>query len=121
MQAAIDVGPHISAMKPDAMAELQAEVEERVRTGKARVLLWDDIKHDPPKALKISRIAMIPHKSRKFRAILDLSYTVQLEDRTISAVNETTTKTAPQGAMDQMGHTLDRIIYAYTHRQGSLK
>ncbi|EJK57145.1 hypothetical protein THAOC_22844, partial [Thalassiosira oceanica] len=28
-------------------------------------------------------------------------------------VNETTTKTAPRGSMDQMGQALQRLIYAY--------
>ena len=60
---------------------------------------------------------MIPHKSRKLRAILDLSYTIKLMERRIEAVNDTTTKTAPQGAMDQMGHVLDRIIYAFTEAE----
>ena len=60
---------------------------------------------------------MIPHKSRKFRAILDLSYTIKLMERRIEAVNDTTTKTAPQGAMDQMGHVLDRIIYAFAEAE----
>ena len=57
---------------------------------------------------------MIRHKSRKFRAIIDLSYTIKLMQRRIKAVNNTTTKTAPWGAMDQMGHVLDQIIYAFT-------
>ena len=70
-----------------------------------------------PKALKILRIAMIPHKSRKFRVILDLSYTIKLMERRIEASNNTTTKTAPQGAMDQTGHVLDYIIYACTEAE----
>ena len=56
---------------------------------------------------------MIPHKSRMFRAILDLSFAIKLKERTIAAVNETTIKTAPQGSMDQMGQVLQRLIYAY--------
>ena len=34
-------------------------------------------------------------------------------ERAIESVNDTTTKTATQGAMDQMGHMLNYIIYAY--------
>ena len=56
---------------------------------------------------------MIPHKSRKFRAILDLSYTIKLMQQQIEAINNTTTKNAPQGEMDQVGHVLDQIIYAF--------
>ena len=60
---------------------------------------------------------MIPHKSRKFRAILDLPYTIKLMQRRIEAVNDTTTKTGPQGAIDQMGHMLDFIVYSYTEAE----
>jgi hypothetical protein len=48
MQAAIDRGPHISAMDPDAMKQLATEVEEKVKKGQARLVLWDDIKENPP-------------------------------------------------------------------------
>ena len=78
LEDAIEVGPHVSALDPEAMAQLQAEVYEKEALGQAKVVLWEDIKTNPPKTLKISRIAMIPHKSRKFRAMLDLSYTIKL-------------------------------------------
>ena len=60
--------------------------------GQVKVVLWDNIKQKPPKKLKVSRISMIPHKSRMFRAILDLSFAIKLKERTIAAVNETTIK-----------------------------
>ena len=114
MQAAVDRGPHISALDPDAMEQLRAEVQEKVAMGQARVVLWDDIKDNPPPELKISPLAMIPHKSRKFRAILDLSFPVKLSDGTIvPSVNDATTKTAPRGAINQIGHSLQRIIHAF--------
>ena len=72
LEAAIEVGPHISAMGSEVIEQLQSEVAENESKGQAKIVLWDNIKNDPPKALKISRIAMIPHKSRKFRAVLDL-------------------------------------------------
>jgi hypothetical protein len=56
---------------------------------------------------------MIPHKSRGFRAILDLSYSVRLAHKSLPSVNESTVKTAPQGAIDQMGHVLSRIIHTF--------
>jgi hypothetical protein len=40
---------------------------------------WNDIKGNPPEQLKISPISMVPHKSRKFRTILDLSFAILLE------------------------------------------
>ena len=114
MEAAIQRGPHASSLVEGAAEQLWLEVEEKVQKGQARLVTWDDIKHDPPEQLKISPIAMIPHKSRQFRAILDLSFPVKLRDGTIvPSVNEGTTKTAPRGAIDQIGHSLQRIIHAF--------
>jgi len=63
MQAAIDRGPHVSALVPDAMKQLDAEIEEKIARQQCRLVRWDDIKHDPPRQLKISPLAMVPHKS----------------------------------------------------------
>ena len=114
MQAAIDRGPHISALDPNAITQLHEEVQQKVANGQARIVNWDDIKDDPPAELKISPLAMIPHKSRLFRAILDLSFPVRLVDGSIvPSVNAGTTKTAPRGAINQIGHSLQRIIHAF--------
>ena len=94
------------------MEQLQKEVEEKVQKNQAQVVLWDIIRKIHPKKLKTSRIAMISHKSCKYRAILDLSYMIQMKDQIIKSINETT-KAAQQGAMDQMGHVLDRSIHTY--------
>jgi hypothetical protein len=107
MQAAIDRGPHVSTLDPAASEQLRQEVDEKVKKGQAQVVVWDDIKHNPPPELKISPVAMIPHKSRQFRAILDLLFPVKLKDgSTVPSVNDGTIKTAPRGAMDQIGHSL---------------
>ena len=114
IQAAIDRGPHESALDPDAIKQLHMEVEEKVKLGQARVVNWDDLKSNPPPELKISPLAMIPHKSRNFRAILDLSFPVKLNNDTVGpSVNDGTTKTAPRGAISQIGHSLTRIIHAF--------
>ena len=78
--AAIERGPHISALEPDAIDQLAGEIKQKVADGQCRVVLWDDIKNDMPEQLKVSPLAMIPHKSRKYRAILDLSFPVRLEN-----------------------------------------
>lgn len=67
-------GPHISGKNPEAAAFLREETEEKVRQGYARVVKWGSIKQHPPGQLKISPIDMIPHKSKRFRCILDLSF-----------------------------------------------
>ena len=92
----------MSALDPEVTGQVQAKVAGKEALGQAKVVLWYDIKNDPLKTLKISLIAMIPHKSRKFMAILDLSYTIKLMQRRIESVNDSITKTAPQGAMDSM-------------------
>ncbi len=114
MQAAIDRGPHISTLEPAAAEQLRLEVAEKVNNGQARIVNWDDIKDNPPPQLKISPVAMIPHKSRAYRAILDLSFPVRLQDGSlVPSVNDNTTKTAPRGAITQIGHSLKRIIHAF--------
>jgi hypothetical protein len=70
MQEAIDRGPHASAMDPLAMEQQIKEATDKEKKGQCEIILWDDIKDAPPPQLKISPIAMIPHKSRLFRAIL---------------------------------------------------
>jgi hypothetical protein len=111
--AAVEQGPHVSALNPEAVEQLHAEIEAKRQIGQCRVVFWDDIKDDPPHQLKISPIAMIPHKSRQFRAILDLSFRLRLKTGSVvPSVNEETTLEAPKGAIDQMGHELDRIIHA---------
>ena len=77
------------------MGQLQAEVTEKELKSHAQVVLWGDIKDNPPKALKISLIAMVPHKSRKCRVILDLPYIIKLMERKIESVNDMTIEMAP--------------------------
>jgi len=114
IQAAIDRGPHKSALEPDAIKHFAEEVANKVANGQARVVLWDDIKHNHPSQLKVSPVAAIPHKSRAYRSILDLSFSLRLEDGgVIESVNNTTQKLAPRGAIDQLGHSLKRIIHAF--------
>ena len=114
MQTAIDRGPHISALVPDAMAQLDLEIAEKVKNGQARIIRWNDIRDNPPAQLKISRVAMVAHKSRPYRAILDLSFSIKLSPTTeVPSVNSNTKKTAPRGAIDQIGHVLPRIIHAF--------
>ena len=122
IEEAIAVGPHVTSMEPEPMAVLAEEVVEKEKMGQCRVVDWEDIKHDIPPQLKISRVAMVPHKSRKFRAILDLSFVIGLKGGgTIPSVNETSEKTASRGAIDQMGHSLMRVIHAFAQADPDAK
>ena len=55
---------------------------------------------------------MIPHKSRKYRAILDLSYRLLVAGYLLPSVNEATKDCAPEEAIAQIGSVLPRIIEA---------
>ena len=100
-------------MSLEALTHFAEETDEKVRTKQARIVLWDDIKDNPPKQLKISPIAVIPHKSKAFRSILNLSSQLRLKNGGILAsVNNTTEKLAPKGAIDQIGDCLSPIIHA---------
>ena len=102
------------AMTPDAIAHFAEEARKKVQTNQARVVEWDMIKDNPPQELKISPIAAIPHKSKAYWSILDLSLWLRLKNGGVrEAVNDTTEKTAPGGAIDQIGECLSRIIYAF--------
>ena len=122
MQEAIDRGPHQSALEPAALEHFRLEIKEKVEAGQARVVEWDTIKDNPPPQLKISPVAAIPHNSKPYRSILDLSFRLRLCDGgMLPAVNDTTTKTAPQGACDQIGHALKRLIHAFAEADEDAK
>ena len=112
MEAAIKRGPHVSSLEPDAIAQIQIEAREKEKQGFARIIKWDDIRDDPPLKLKVSPLAMIPHKSRKYRAILDLSFQLMLAGYKLPSVNSATTPCAPEEAIDQIGSVLPRLIEA---------
>ena len=122
MWEAVERGPHRSAMSPDALEHFAAEVGEKLRTKQARLVPWDEIKDDPPRQLKISPIAAIPHKSKAYRSILDLSFRLRLKNGgVLAAVNDTTVKSAPKGAIDQLGECLTRIIHAFAETDDDAK
>jgi hypothetical protein len=78
------------------------------------VVLWDDIKSNHPRQLKVSPVAAIPHKSWAYRSILDLSFKLCLEDGGIVEwVKDTTEKWAPKGAIGQLEHSFKRLIHAF--------
>ena len=123
IETAIARGPHVSALVPEAIEQLNLEVIDKAKKGQCRVVEWEQLKKDGvPPQLKISPIAMIPHKSRMFRAILDLSFSVRLRDGSkVTSVNDGTTLEAPAGAIDQLGHSLMRVIHAFAEADPDAK
>jgi hypothetical protein len=112
LEAAVARGPHVSALEDDAIAQIQVEAREKEAQGFAKIYLWEDLKKKLPEALKLSPLAMIPHKSRKYRAILDLSFALRLDGYNLPSVNEATKRCAPEESIDQIGSVLPRIIEA---------
>ncbi len=83
---------------------------EKVKQGYACLVEWDDIKDNPPPHLKISTVAAIPHKSRMYCTILDLSYQLLVAGIPLPRVNAATTKLAPAQSMKELGNVLPRLI-----------
>jgi hypothetical protein len=72
--------------------------------------------------LKILPIAAIPHKSKAFRSILDLSFSLRLKNGgVLEWVNESTVKMVPKGALDQLGQSFSRIIHAFAEAEEDAK
>jgi hypothetical protein len=103
-------GPHRSSKKRDAVRQLRRETTEKIACGYARTVRWGDIVHNIPPKLKISPVAMIPHKSKKYRCILDLSFTLYEGGKSYPSVNDTTNRLAKPEAMTQLGNCLKRIV-----------
>ncbi len=95
---------------------------KKVNAGQAKLVFWDDINENPLPQLKILPIAAIPHKSKAFQSILDLSFRLWLKNSGfIESVNNTTIKMVPQEALDQLGHALSRIIHAFAKAEEDAK
>jgi hypothetical protein len=115
-------GPHQSSLSPKALAHFTEESIEKVQAGQAKLVMWDDIEDNSPAQLKILPIAAIPHKSKAFCSILDLSFCLQLKHGGfLNSVNKATVKLAPQGALDQLGHALSQIVHAFTKSDDNAK
>ena len=117
--AAILRGPHISAHHPVAKQCLIDEALEKERGGYATIIKFKDIKNQLPKSLKISPVAMIPHKSRQYRCILDLSFDINYKNIKTTNVNATTNKLAPQKSMANLGSVLERFIHVLANNADS--
>jgi hypothetical protein len=118
LDQAVHYGAHPSAESLAAATALRAEALEKVGQGFARLIPWKQLRADIASGIKlhtkISPIAAIPHKSRLFRMILDLSHKGARRGQapTPSVNSLTRTSTAPSQSMEQLGQSLGRVIYA---------
>ena len=116
---AVEYGAHPSAESAEAALALRTESLEKVTQGFTRLVPWATLRKQIAAGTKlhtkISPIAAIPHKSRLFRMILDLSHKGQrrLGTDPKQSVNELTDEAAaPSHSMSQLGQALGRVIYA---------
>lgn len=108
IEATIRRGAHPSARTPDAITELHRETHEQVANGYATVITLDQLRSLAPPNVKISPCAAIPHKTRKYRKLLDLSWALD----GLKSVNASTDlRQAPLNAMNQLGKVLPRLIH----------
>ena len=112
LEHAIRRGAHPSARSYKARAALHLEVQEKVAQGYARLIPWEHLKKALPPSIRISPIAAIPHKTRDFRMILDLSYMFTIDGTPWQSVNEASNpQEAPVNSMTQLGQVLPRLVH----------
>ena len=116
LDAAVAYGAHPSAESPEAIQALHTEALEKVEAGFTKLVPWRELRRQIVAGrclnTKISPIAAIPHKSRLFRMILDLSSKGQRGTSATTSVNELTDEAAaPNESMAELGQVLGRIIY----------
>ncbi len=75
--AAIERGPHTSALTPEARDLIDDEMKYQIQAGFSEMVLWRTIQHAYPTNLKVSPLAVIPQVGRRGRLLLDLSFPSQ--------------------------------------------
>ena len=110
IEAEIIHGPHMSAEYIQDRISLRSEAHTKVHNGFAKILKYKTIKDRLPPTLKVSPEACIPHKSRQYCVIIDLSFHLHLNGKYLSSVNGVMVKTAPQESMGKLGSTLKRLV-----------
>ena len=103
-------GPYKSATSKRARQALLDETATKISQGYSKIVKWGEIKNCLHKNFKLSPVAMIPHKSRSFRCILDLSFQLKQNNITYPSVNTVTNRLAKTESMAQLGHVLQRIV-----------
>ena len=110
LEEALQYGAHPSAKKAEAQAYLIKETTSKVKEGFGKIVCYRNIKNNLPQKLKLSPVAMVPHKSRAYRVILDLSFHLRSTNHPHPSVNDSTTAQAPAEAMSKLGNVLKCIL-----------
>ena len=89
IHAALLRGPDYSALADDAIAHFTAEAKIKVASKRAHLVIYDDIRGNNQKQIKVTPIAAIPNKYKAFRYILELLFSLKLTPQgRVSSVNE---------------------------------
>jgi hypothetical protein len=122
IEAAIQQGPHKSALNSEAIALIEEDVAYQVRAGYAQVVDWATLRKRLPPQLKVSPLAVVPQLNRRGRMILDLSFPVLRQsggkgrkrrgERDIlkKSVNDSTVRLAPDAPVKELGNVLSRLL-----------
>ena len=109
IESAIRRGAHPSARPPKVAAALREETLDQEKNGFVKLITLEELRTMAPPHVKISPAAAIPHKTRMFRKLLDLSWAAK---GTTSVNASTNQNQAPKIAMSQLGKVLPRLIHA---------
>ena len=113
LEAAVEKGPHSSALEPMQLSRSRLR-REKVKQGLAKIYTGEWLKNytNTPSLNSRHYLAMIPHKSRKYRVILDLSYQLLVAGYLLPSVNGVKKECALEEATPQIGSVLSHIIEA---------
>ena len=114
INAYLEYSNHTSANSPDAIQAIAAETQERIAAGICQAVPWNTIKTNPPPNLKISPLAAIPHKTRLFRLIHDLSFSLCQTPNAapFQPVNRFSDKEqVPHHSMHELGKVIPRLLH----------
>ena len=104
-------GPHQSDLAKKAVCQLHQETTDKITHKNSRMVKSGDIKNKISQKLNISPVAMIPHKSKPYRCILDILFTLFNKGVKSVSVNGKTKNMALPEAMAQLGLVLKRMIH----------
>jgi hypothetical protein len=109
------------AMTPAAITLFHEDIAYQAEAGSDEIVLWDELKKNLPKVLKISPAVAVPQANRRDRIILKLFFPVRqpkeagrhqkMGPTMAPLVNETTVKLSPQVAVKEIGQVLNRVLH----------
>ena len=67
-------GPHWQSNGKKAVRQIHQDTEDKVKHKYEIIVKWGDTKNEIPRKIKKSPVEMIPHKSKPFIFIMDISF-----------------------------------------------